>query len=295
MALSTKATAITSVTQIANSPHYAEIYNKCFNGNGSAFTASIVELVTNEAQLQTCDQKLVVAEATKAAVMQLPISKALGYAYLLTFKDRKTNMSVPTLIISARGWVQLAQRTGLYQTINHGVVYEGELKSYDKLSGDFDLSGERTSDKVVGFFAYFRLKNGFSKTLYMTVKEMCHHAKTYSPTLKSRDSLSEKDLSELMQRVAREGAVSGVVGWKGNPIAMGEKTILKSLIYKFGPVTIEMQRAVRYDDDTSFGTQETEEQQYDEAVDVTDIGSPETESPVEAADTAEEDAQECPV
>ena len=71
-----------------------------------------------------------------------------------------------------KGLIQLAQRTGQYKTINSGVVYEGELVGHNKLSGELDLSGERISDDVVGYFGYIKLISGFEKTLYMTKQEV---------------------------------------------------------------------------------------------------------------------------
>ena len=71
-------------------------------------------------------------------------------------------------------------RTGQYRTINADVVYDGELRKVNKLTGEIAFDGERKSDKVIGYFCYFELMNGFSKTLYMTVEQMANHAKRYS-------------------------------------------------------------------------------------------------------------------
>ena len=38
--------------------------------------------------------------------------------------------------------------------------------------GELDLSGERISDDVVGYFGYIKLISGFEKTLYMTKQEV---------------------------------------------------------------------------------------------------------------------------
>lgn len=122
-----------------------------------AFRSSILDLYSGDNYLQKCEPRDVVMECLKAASLDLPIVKSLGFAYIVPYNNR------PTFIIGYKGLIQLAQRTGQYKTINAGIVYEGEYKGYDKLSGMIDISGERISDTVVGYFAYFQLLNGFEK------------------------------------------------------------------------------------------------------------------------------------
>lgn len=69
------------------------------------------------------------------------------------------------------------------------MVYEGELRKVNKLTGEIAFDGDKTSDKVVGYFCYFELLNGFSKTLYMTVEQMATHAKRYSKGLKKETTV----------------------------------------------------------------------------------------------------------
>ena len=73
----------------------------------------------------------------------------------------------------------MAMRTGQYRTINADVVYEGELRGVNKLTGEIKFDGEKTSERVIGYFAHFELLNGFSKTLYMSVDEVAAYAKRF--------------------------------------------------------------------------------------------------------------------
>ena len=54
-----------------------------------------------------------------------------------------------------------------------------------------DLSGTRTSDTAVGYFAYFKLLNGFEKILYMTKDDVAAWGERYSPSYRS--AAEEKD------------------------------------------------------------------------------------------------------
>lgn len=301
MAETSKQLAIGNITKFANSDHYQQLFRNALGKKAGQFTTSIIELTTNDAQLQQCDQRLVIAEAAKAATLDLPLSRAIGYAYVLCFKNK--GIPTPTLVISARGWIQLAMRTGQYKHLNADVVYEGELQSKDKLTGAIDLSGERTSDKVIGFFAHFTLLNGFSKTLYMTVEEMCHYAKMYSPTLKFNKSVTEDTLKELMQKVSKDGPVAnGSAGWLSDCVSMSIKTVLKRLIYKFGYVSVEMASAMESDEGVNTDNPATSESQEvidvtEEVVDVTENAEVDTETGEikEEPSSAKSNEDECPI
>lgn len=294
MAENNKQLAIKSITSFANSDHYQSLFKSALGKKAGQFTTSIIELTTNDTMLQQCDQRLVIAEAAKAATLDLPLNKQIGYAYVLTFKNK--GIPTPTLVISARGWIQLAMRTGQYKYLNAEAVYEGEIQDKDKLTGFIDLNGERKSDKVVGFFAHFTLLNGFAKTIYMTIDEMVHYAKIYSPSLKFDKSVSEDTLKALIQKVAKEGPVAGVVGWKGDPIAMSVKTVLKRLLYKYGYVSIEMAQAMDSDETPNIMSTSDLRKDINDTKEVVDIEAEEVDVTTGEITTPSDNTEdECPI
>lgn len=218
-------------------------FKNALGDHKDAFVASLIELYTGDKQLQTCQPQLVVAEALRAATMRLPINKALGFAYIVVFKNK--GVPTPTFIPGYKGYIQLAMRTGQYRNINADVVYEGELRKVDKLSGAIDFGGEKKSDKVVGYFCYFELLNGFNKTLYISVEDMAKYAKKYSPGLKFEKNVTVESLMKL----ANEEPKTGVVGWLGNFNDMAIKTCVRRLLSKYGYLSVEMQDAVSRDVD----------------------------------------------
>lgn len=187
--------------------------------NSSSFAGSLIDLYTSEKTLQECDPKLVVMQAMKAAVLKLPVVKNLGYAWIVAYKG------VPQFQIGYKGLIQLAIRTAQYRTLNADVVYEGEYRNANKLTGEFDLNGLASSDKVIGFFAHFELKNGFSKTFYMTKDKVDAHARKYSKSYNSNNS-----------------------PWKSEFDAMAIKTVLSILLRKWGYLSIEMIDAMNDDE-----------------------------------------------
>ena len=231
--------------------------------NAGTFATSLMEVYTNDKQLQTCEPNAVIQEAIKAASLKLPLNKQLGYGYVVVYnnwdKTTRTKVPTPTLVIGYKGYVQLAMRTGQYRNINSDVVYEGELRTTDKLTGVIDLNGTKKSEKIEGYFAHFELINGFSKTLYMTIEEMANYALKYAAVFRgSKDNPAPKvdELIDMAQSQAQNGPVQGMVGWKGDFNAMAQKTVLRRLLSKYGFLSIEMMNALADDEQPSFATAE---------------------------------------
>lgn len=218
--------------------------------SANTFIASLIDLYNTDAALQSCNPKQVVMEALKAAVLHLPLNKALGYAYLIMFNNNRKDANgnwvkvyEPVFQMGYKGYIQLAMRTGQYRTINADVVYEGELRKVNKLTGEIAFDGDKVSDKVVGYFCYFELINGFSKTLYMTVEQIADHAKRFSKGLSKATTVES-----LLQLAAQPMDVnSKAVGWTGNFHAMAIKTVIRMLLSKYGYLSIEMQSALTDD------------------------------------------------
>ena len=186
-------------------------------------------------------------------MLNLSLSKSLGYAYVIPYKN-KGKMEAQ-FQIGWKGLVQLAQRSGLYKIINADVIYEGEIKEKNRLTGEITF-GDPISDIVVGYFAHFELINGFRSTLYMTKEQMETHAKLYSQgynyDLKNNSKTSH---------------------WSKNFDVMGKKIVLKLLLNKYGPLSVAMERAMQADQaavntDGTYRYIDNEKPSFDKTVDV---------------------------
>ena len=238
---------------ILNAPSVQEQFQNALAENKDLFVASIIDLYNGDTSLQTCNPSAIVSEALKAAVLDLPINRALGFAYIVVYdnsvkvKDPQTGRELwtkvptPTFVPGYKGFIQLAMRTGQYRTINADFVYDGELRTTNRLSGEIALDGKRKSDKIVGFFCYFELLNGYRKTLYMSVEEMAKYAKRYAPGIK-RDTT----VAQLIEK-ANNGITSKSVGWEGNFNDMALKTVIRRVLSKYGYLSIKMQNALSDD------------------------------------------------
>lgn len=201
-----------------------ESFTKLLGNRANGFISALTSLVGNNDLLQKADTTSIILAAGQSAAMNLPINPALGMAAIVPFNDRKAGKTIAQFQVMRDGWIDLVQRSGKIATIVNEIVYEGELKSYNRFTGEYDFSGERKSDKVIGYMAYARTTAGFEKTVYMTREECEAHAKRYSKQFAYNSGL-----------------------WKDNFNAMALKTVLKMLIKKWLPKSPDMEVALASD------------------------------------------------
>ena len=112
-------------------------------------------------------------------------------------------------------------------------VKEGEYKGRDRLTGRhvvefIEDEKVRQSLQTIGYFAFFELVNGFTKTLYWSLEKMEAHANTYSKAFKIED----------LHRI-KAGKVDQKDMWKYSSYwykdfdGMAFKTLLRQLISKW--------------------------------------------------------------
>ncbi len=201
-------------------------FNDVLGKKAPGFVSSIISLVNSSQNLQAVDPRSVLASAAIAASLDLPVNPSLSFAHIVPYKGRAQFQ------MGWRGYVQLGIRTGQYKTMNTSDVYEDELESWNPITGEFKLTDPAVwrqreageADKVVGYVAFFKLLNGFEKSLFMTVAQLQRHGKKFS---KSYDNPDGK--------------------WKSDFPAMALKTVLRLLLSKYGVLSIEMQTALKAD------------------------------------------------
>lgn len=243
---------------VINATSVQEQFQNALGEHKDSFVASLIDLFTGDQKLQTCKPAAVIAEALRAATLKLPINKALGFAYIVVFNNNVKNedgswskVPTPTFVPGYKGYIQLAMRTGQYRTINADFVYEGEVRKVSKLTGEIAFDGQKKSDKIVGYFCYFELLNGFSKTLYVTVEEMAQYALHYSPSFKRDPKKKAIPTVQQLVEIANKNAYSKEVGWEGNFNDMALKTVIRRLLAKYGYLSVEMQNALAGDAEDS--------------------------------------------
>lgn len=221
----TSVTPVQRLKYVIGTDSIQEQFRNALNDGAPLFIASLIDIYNNDKTLQECSPQAVIMEALKAATLKLPINKSLGFAYIVPYRNKK-GQHEPQFQVGYKGYIQLAMRTGQYKFINADVVFEGELKKSDKLTGEVDLSGEAKSGKVAGYFAYIETVNGFKKTLYWSTDKVLAHAKRYSKSFNRETS-----------------------AWKTNFDEMALKTLIRNLLSKYGIMSVEMMSAFSSDSD----------------------------------------------
>lgn len=186
----------------------------------SSFVSSVISVAQNNKLLRNAQPMTILSSAMVAATLDLPIVPTLGMAYIVPYKG------IATFQIGYRGILELAMRSGEFKNIIDEVVYEGQLISKNKFTGEYIFDEEaKKSDKPIGIMARFDLINGFSKTIFWTMEEVQAHAKKFSQAFRSGyDS-----------------------PWKSDFEAMGKKTVLKALLNKYAPKSVAMNTAIKFD------------------------------------------------
>lgn len=219
-----------------NSTDISKQLDEILGARKSTFVTSLIQIANSNDLLKNAEPKSVFNAGLLATSLNLPLNNSLGHAYIVPFKNNKTNTTEAQFQIGYKGLQQLAMRTGLYLDIDAKVVYEGQYVEDDSFKGyHFNWKGKK-SDNVVGYASYFRLKNGFESLHYMSKEDLEKHASRYSQTYKR-----------------------GFGNWKDDFDKMGLKTVIKLLLNSGkAPLSIEMENAIKADqsviDDYENGT-----------------------------------------
>ncbi|MDB1969441.1 MULTISPECIES: recombinase RecT [Clostridium] len=211
-----------SVKGLMDSPAVKKRFEEVLMERAPQYMSSIVNLVNSDTNLKKCEPMSVIASCMVAATMDLPVDKNLGYAWVVPYGTKAQFQ------MGYKGYIQLALRTGQYKAINVVEIREGELINWNPLSEEVEIDfTQRKSDKVIGYAGYFKLLNGFEKTVYWSKEEVESHAKKFSKTYSFKNGVWQTDFD-----------------------SMAKKTVLRNLLSKWGILSIEMQKAYSADNNT---------------------------------------------
>jgi len=211
---------VTSVSTLTSNPAVVKRFSDILGKKSAGFISSLVSLSKTPA-LAKADPNTIVSSALIAASLDLPIVPTLGFAAIVPFNDKKTKQTLASFQIMTKGLIQLSQRSGQYRTINVTAVYDGDIKSYNRFTGEIEFDETNIpaeGSEPIGYVAYMKLTNGFEKYLYMSVPELKQHGLHFSQTYRKGYGL-----------------------WVDNFEAMAKKTVLKLLLSKYGPLSVDTQ------------------------------------------------------
>ena len=218
--------------QTANQPVILQYLNKFKSQIEAALPKHLTadrmaRIVTTEVRkipkLLECNPKSLFGAVIQASQLGLEPGSALGHCYLIPFK-KDVN-----LIIGYRGMLDLARRSGNIISIEARAVYSNDKFSYSfGLTPDLKHTPIQEGDKgvITHVYAVARLKDGGLQWDVMTKAEV--------------DGI----------RAQSKAGSSGP--WKTHYDEMAKKTIIRRL-FKYLPVSIEVQQAVGLDEQADAG------------------------------------------
>jgi len=187
----------------------------------------MARIVTTEVRkvpkLLTCNPKSLFGAVIQASQLGLEPGNALGHAYLIPYgKD-------VNLIIGYRGMIDLARRSGQIISIEARPVFDGDEFSYEfGLNPDLKHKPGPTNNRgdLTHVYAVAKLKGGGTQWDVMTMGEV-----------------------ELIRNQSKAGNNGP---WKTHFEEMAKKTVIRRL-FKYLPVSIELQKAVGLDEQAEAG------------------------------------------
>lgn len=237
----------TTIKSLLNRDDVKAKFTEMLGKRATSFITSVLQIVSSNQLLAKADPSSIYQAASVAATLDLPLNNNLGFAYIVPYNAKQPDGSykqVAQFQMGYKGFIQLAQRSGQFKTISAAPIYEGQLIEQNPLLG-FRFDFTKKGDKIIGYAAYFQLLNGFEKTLYMSIDELDRHGKKFSQTFKKGFGL-----------------------WKDDFDGMAIKTVLKLLLAKFAPLSVDMQKAV-ITDQAVIVNEETQDVSYADHDEVT--------------------------
>jgi len=175
-------------------------------------------------ELLRCDQVSFVGAVIQAAQIGLEPDGTLGRAYLVPFKGKVQ------LIPGYLGLLDLARRSGQISTIDAHVVYQDDEFRYSLgLKPELVHVPCESPGELIYVYAIAILKDGGSQFRVMSRREIDKVRDTFSQTGRK-----------------------GYGPWKDHYDAMAIKTVVRRLC-KFLPASIELQKAVSFDEQYTVG------------------------------------------
>lgn len=213
------------------------------------FTATLISVVKSSEKLKECEPQSVIAAALRGEGYGL----ILGHGYSIVPYG-----SVATFVMQYKGYIQLAMSTGLYADIDCKEIREGEHKGRNRRTGNvevdfsvYETDEEREQHPVVGYYAYFELKDGYFRADYMSVDAILKHADHYSPafSLETYNKFMAGELDE--KEAAKLRKASPWYDVSGGQEDMFKKTVLRRILNSgYAPLANEVRGMLAKDDDS---------------------------------------------
>lgn len=186
--------------------------------------------------LMKCDPATLFGAVIQCAQLGLEPGGALGHAYLIPFENRKKGTTDVQFIVGYRGMIDLARRSGQIVSLTARTVHANDKFTYrfglDETIEHIPAEGER--GEMTHVYAVAKLKDGGVQFEVLTRHEI-EGIRNESQGYKTAKRYDRVDTP-----------------WIAHFEEMAKKTVIRRL-FKYLPVSIELQRAVGLDEQGEAG------------------------------------------
>jgi recombination protein RecT len=198
------------------------------------FNRICMTAVTSNPTLSSCTVESFIGAVLNSAQLGLEPNTPLGQAFLIPYKNNKTDKMEVQFQIGYKGLIKLARNSGQIAMIKAYTVYQNDDFSYElglnPTIHHVPFDGDR--GPATAYYAFYKTKDGDFDFEVMTRKEAEAHRNKYS---KSKNG-----------------------PWSDNFDEMAKKTVLKKVL-KYAPLETEIQRTVSQDNSIKyFDTQDVD-------------------------------------
>lgn len=300
----TKSTPMTGVkafnSLISTDLMRTKIHQMVGRTDAQEFITSITSAVNTNPALAECDAQSIISAALLGQSLHLKPSPQLGYFYMVPFNNKKKGCKEAQFQIGYKGYLQLAIRTGEYVDIDAIEIREGEYKGRNRYTGKpefefVDDDGVRENLPVIGYMAFFEMKNGYIKRIYWSREKMLKHADTFSQAFSANETqVSTKN--GMVKKVSYRDYEAGNYDpktewlyssfWYRNFDEMAKKTMLRQLLSKHALLSTEMQKAIEADQAVISDDLKPTYVDNEDVIDIVSSNMHETESIVENTESS---------
>lgn len=237
-----------SFSTVIGTPNYQKMLETAIADpkKRSTFVSSLISAVATVPKLKECTPDSIISAALP--FISFDFQFGTGCAYVVPYGDKAT------FLMGAKGYRQLAMRSGQYKDLDTIEVRQGEFLGRDESNGkpifkfitDEDV---RESLPIIGYLAYFELLTGFKASVYWSKEKVIKHAKRYSQSFDEKLFRKYEVYEQTGEGLTMDELRKCSSPWISNFSSMAEKTVLKHLLSRKGILSIELVNAFAAEND----------------------------------------------
>ena len=237
-----------SFSAVIGSPNYQRMLETAISDpkRRSTFVSSLISAVATQPLLKNCTPDSIISAALPFVAFDFQFG--VGCAYVIPYGDKAQFQ------MGAKGYRQLAMRSGQYRDLDTIEVRQGEFLGRDESNGKplfkfITDEDAREELPIIGYLAYFELLTGFKASVYWSKERVLKHARRYSKAFDPSLFKKYETYEQTGEGLTKDELRMCSSPWYSNFDGMAEKTVLKQLLSKKGILSVDLVKAFEAEND----------------------------------------------